>query len=43
MNYEITEPYEVGRAAEFIQTPKGIALDEVGGNAGPERQGLEDE
>jgi hypothetical protein len=43
MNYEITEPYEVGNAAELIQTPKSVVLDEVGGNEGPMHEAVEDE
>ena len=44
MNYEITEPYEMGNAAELIQSPKLGVLDEVGGNSGPVMsQNVEDE
>ncbi|HEY6247807.1 MAG TPA: hypothetical protein VIX17_28000 [Pyrinomonadaceae bacterium] len=42
-NYEVTEIFEVGDAAEIIQTPKDVALDEIAGSEGPGRQNLEDE
>jgi hypothetical protein len=41
--YEVAEVFEFGDAGEIIQTPKGIALDEVGGSDGPDRQSLEDD
>jgi len=42
-NNEVAEVFEFGDAGEIIQTPKGVALDEVGGSDGPERQSLEDD
>ena len=42
-NYEVAEVFEFGDAGEIIQTPKDVALDEVGSSDGPNRLSLEDE
>jgi len=36
-NYEVVEVFDFGDAGEIIQTPKDVALDEVGNSDGPNR------
>jgi len=42
-DYEVADLFEVGDAAEIIQTPKFAMIDEVAGSDGPSQYTLEDE